>query len=232
MKRVISLVFALLLISMMFTGCAQKDVPQTDTSSSESSTETVKGTSALTESQTEKITQTQPPTQAQKKADTWKQLYKDRIETYISGVDYKDDVEFSLVFIDNDDVPELVAGIPSHINAATLFWVHNDELHEEVMGYTISEGFTYVEKSGLIKLHGEWQGAGGDTIYELSSGTLTEIAEGTFNSVNNSYTWEGETVCAMDYDYMLNDVFSEEIAKDVVETVYGYGDIKSVIDSF
>lgn len=36
----------------------------------------------------------------------------------------------------------------------------------------------------------------------------------------------------MDYDHKLNEVFFESDAKDVVETVYGYDRIISVIDGF
>lgn len=222
MKKLLSLIVIVILVSTMLVGCAGKEASPTEAIATETATEP---TQAQTDAPTEK------PTQAPKN-DSWKQLYKDCINKYISEVDYKDDVEFSLVFIDNDDIPELVAGIPSHINAATLFWVYNDTLNEEVMGYTISEGFTYIEKSGLIRICSQWQGTGGDTIFELSNGELEEIASGTFNNVDYKCTWNGESVGPMDYDHKLNEVFFESDAKDVVETVYGYDSIISVIDSF
>ncbi len=226
MKKLLSLILVVIYISVLLIGCAGKDNSQTESIATETATEP---TQAPTDASTEKPTL--KPTQAPKN-NTWKQLYKDCINEYISEVDYKDDVEFSLVFIDNDDIPELVAGIPSHINAATLFWVYNDDLNEEVMGYTVSEGFTYIEKSGLIRICSQWQGTGGDTIFELSNGELLEIASGTFNNVDYKCTWNGESVGPMDYDHMLNEVFFELDAKDVVETVYGYDSIISVIDSF
>ncbi|MBE6824426.1 MAG: hypothetical protein E7513_03665 [Ruminococcaceae bacterium] len=235
MKKLISLILVVIFISTVFVGCGEKEATPTESIATESVTE---ATEVSTDAPTEKPTQaptvapTEKPTQAPKKEETWKLLYKERINAYISEANNKNEVEFSLVLIDDDSIPELVIGGPSHITAATLCWVYDGSLNENAMGYTISEGFTYIERSGLIKICSQWQGSGSDTIYDLMQGRLIEIVSGTFSTMNNSYTWNGESVPAMDYDYMLNDVFSEENAKNVAETVYDYDSIFSVIDSY
>lgn len=163
--------------------------------------------------------------------DTWKILYKERIDKFISQ-NNKDDIMFSLVLIDENSIPELVMGGSSHLDTATLCWIYDETLYEEQVGYMTSEGFTYIKQSGLIDIRSQWQGSGGDTIYELKEDSLTEIASGTFNNVNYNCTWNGTSVPPMDYDYMLNDVFSRAHAKDVVETTYSYSDVFSAIDSY
>ena len=229
------LVLLVIVMCLSVVSCSKQTEEQTETQKATQSTQSseykqetetptevpIKATEAPTEKPTEK-----------KNEDTWKHLYKKRIDTYISGTNDKDNAIFSLVLIDDDSIPELVMGSTSHIEPAVLCWVYDNKLCEKQMGYMISGGFTYVECSGLIDICSQWQGSGGDTIYELMQGTLVEIANGTFNKMNHTYTWEGNSVPAMDYDYMLCEIFPRGNAKDVSDTTYSFEQILSVIDSY
>lgn len=165
--------------------------------------------------------------------DYWKQLYKDRIDKYVSEETYNDEPFFSLLLIDDDDIPELLISGPSHAMASTLCWVYDDKLYETATGYTISEGITYIERSGLVRVVGMWQGAGGETINELKYGEFTEIASGEFDTaVNHTYKWEGESVSKSEYSKKLNSVFDTESARDSIEITYTYDEVKTAIDNF
>lgn len=162
----------------------------------------------------------------------WKQLYKDRINKYMNEESVTDDVQFSLILIDDNDVPELLISLPSHATASLLCWVYDDTLYEEYSGYTISQGITYIEKTGYVRVNSIYQGAGGDSIYELYHSSFSELCSGEVDEMNNEYTWDNRSVSKEEYYNSLNELFDTDVAKDSVEVIYSIDEIMTAIDEY
>lgn len=165
--------------------------------------------------------------------DNWKQLYKDRINTYMNGEARSEDVQFSLILIDDNDVPELLISYPSHMSSSLLCWVYDDNLYEDHSVYTISQGVTYIEKSGRFREHSIFQGAGGDKVCEIDCDQIVVLGSGEVDeAVNYTYEWEGESLSKEEYNNKLNVIFDTSVAKDSVEVIYTYDEILDVIDDY
>lgn len=168
-------------------------------------------------------------TESQKSVN-WKNLYISYLnefivnnEAYVSNAG--DELMYSLIFIDDNDIPELVIAGPAHVNPTYLCWISGEKVVEQQLDAALNHGVTYIASSGLIKSRGLWQGTGGETVYQLTDGELIELAHGSISSVNNRYTWNDSDVSENEYNDKLNAVFDVSKAKDVCEFSYSYNQI-------
>ena len=133
----------------------------------------------------------------------WKPLYKQKMADAVSKDDGMLETTFSLVYIDGDDIPELLVNTGSHAGMS-LCWMDNGELKTEVLG--LSHGtFCYKDKGN--EFYYEY-GAQGITAarYRFENGQLT--VKNNANSNYNDYTVEGKPASKSEFDSALRSMKS------------------------
>lgn len=88
---------------------------------------------------------------------------------------------FKLVFIDDDDIPELVADSGRYPSGLVVMTIHNGEIIE----YSGISDLSYIEKSGLICSEGGISGYYPVSVIELKNGKFTEIYSATIGEDRN-----------------------------------------------
>ena len=183
-------------------------------------------------------TVTPQETQSQNNVE-WKQLYKDYLDTYRTQhsdiySSYGNDFTYSLIYVDNDDIPELVIALPTTRYMTTLCWISNDAVKDTQLSWASGEvdyGVKYIEKSGLIRSREAWQGAGGETIFNLSDGKLVEVAHGTFDEgFNYTYEWNDTSVTKEEYYDSVNQVFDVSKSQDAMQNALIYVQLLSALE--
>ena len=201
MKKAIFVVVTILICSL--TACSANS--HANDSSSQTVTATVapatKATQPTTQEETtiepttEQITTeaptqlpTDPPTDPltdPPKNNKWKSLYINFINSLnqdaISG--------YQLVYIDDDETPELVAMGISHIAPSYLCWVNNGKLCQGSVSFS---GFAYLEKQNRYYCEEGFTGKGNDYVRRINGSEAENIHKGVFCTVkgNEYYTWD------------------------------------------
>lgn len=103
----------------------------------------------------------------------WKTVYLQQL----LNVDEKKYESFSLIYVDNDNIPEMFFKSNSHITPSILFWVYNNEIYSTELSFN---GFYYFEKQNLFLNSGGFTGACWDTIYKLNNKTAENICDGNY----------------------------------------------------
>lgn len=129
----------------------------------------------------------------------WRKAYTDFLKEYMNEAENPDDCGFSLVYIDNDDTPELVVRDgSSHFSAAYVYTCRNSKIVKLVGNLSGTYGMIqYIEKKGLIYSTTEYQGHKMTTIYSVNSDTCKQII--------SFYDDAGATDEGMDTTYKIND---------------------------
>lgn len=220
MKRIVTLLLLLLLALMVLVSCKSDDIYE------HGSTET-KATTQMSETSTEvpaKETEapTEKPTQA-KKDESWKKLYINQL-----NVLNKDEFsEFSLIYVDGDDVPELYVNGKSRFEDGHLYWVYNGQLCE----YAISvNGFSYVEYGNVFLNVGGFQGHCFEEVLSIKHDATMLLAQGDYLDPMiagyESYKWNNSEVSESEYMSKKNAVFDENKAITCgIDSYYSYSDI-------
>lgn len=128
---------------------------------------------------------------------------------YNKSDEYYVDVAFNLVYIDNDDVPELIIKTDDVLPSQYKIYTYSngevayvDMLYEDV-GYAARTGMLYAKHDYLNHING-----GGITIYKLEGTKLTTIGEGEYTS-DRKYTWQGQPVTSAEYDKNYKDAIKQ-----------------------
>ena len=140
---------------------------------------------------------------------------------------------FKLIYLDNDDIPELLAvDVPAdsfennNIYIYSLYTFYNGEavkLGDFQSGVASAGGYRgntfYIKKSGKIleTSTAAASGDGDDIIYSMQDGELSEIASGKFNIADENAEWNGKSMTYDQYDKKLNKVFKTKKAKSFEE---------------
>ena len=223
MKKVLSFISAILLISVVFVGCSLKSVEPTEPAQTESVTE---ATEAPTQTPTEKDTQaptekpTEKPTEV-KKDESWKKLYINQLNS-LSMDEY---MGFCLVQIDDNDVPELYAESISHMVNSHLYWVQDNEICDYPMHYS---GLSYIKRGNLFLNSGGFQGACFDDVVSIDKNTTKLIAQGEYFLPEltgfESYKWNDVEMSQSDYEAAKNSAINtKSVTKP--DMYYSYSDI-------
>ena len=151
---------------------------------------------------TPKPTTTKPATTQAEKHPTvgnWRKAYTDFLKQYLAEVDNPEACGFNLVYIDNDNAPELVVRDGNaHYSAAHVYTCINSKVVKLVgdLGGTFGT-IGYVEKGGLMYSDVCYHGVGTTTIYRIDAGTCKKVVT-LFNNAGD--TPEGKTAT-----YEVND---------------------------
>lgn len=103
----------------------------------------------------------------------WKTLYLQQLvnvdEIIFEG--------FNLIYVDNDNIPEMFFQSKSHVTSSKLFWVYNNEVYSTDLSFN---GFYYYEKQNVFLNSGGFTGACWDTIYRLNNTDAENICDGNY----------------------------------------------------
>lgn len=148
-------------------------------------------------------------------------------EEYVDSVPYmEENCTFSLIYIDEDEIPELVVYGCCEADGTTICCYYNGEVHEKHLSRL---EFTYIEKENLI-----CNGAGHmdvyyDHVYKIEDGEFVEVGMGDYGGnqyIGTYYKWNDVSVSEEEYYRQLNAVYDDSKAieplgyYDCVETAY------------
>ena len=145
-----------------------------------------------------------------------KELYNS--DVYTGGFD-----RYALIYLDDDDIPELLA-VHTPIDIYDNNGVYCYALYTYYDGKAVMLGYytsgvasaggyrgntMYIKKSG--KLYESYMqaanGNGGDIIYQLQNGEMVELGQGTYNIESDNSIWNGKAVSSSKYTKAFNNLF-------------------------
>lgn len=209
MKKLVLLIVIVLLCAM--TSCGQQSEDVVSQTSSSSQVETEEETETTVE-ETEEPT-TEEETEAEKDT-SWKKLY---IE-FLNSLDRENYCGYELVYIDDDDIPELAISGMAHLIPGYICWVHDGKVRS--INTTITS-FKYFERENSFLCSDCFTGAGSDVIHELNGSKAKEVKKGKFSTVAEYeyYTWDGTKYSNYDeYEAALHADFDTNSAQSVDST--------------
>ena len=182
------------------------------------------------------------PAYAAQAADNtnWKRLYIDYIND--NPPDEPDRSSYSLIHIDDDDVPELWINYGRAFEGNDLCYVSDGEL--EILNFS-QYGLSYIERQNLFITSGGRQDSFSDSVYHIQNGKFEQLHEGNYGVEDNTnvpldaeglaiyrYWWDGKEVSEKEYNQELSSVFDASKAADPDEISCGANEIISKIMDF
>ena len=166
MKNRLSLILVFTILCMLFTGCATTEPDELTTEQNEFE---VEETTQIPEEATEIMSETVSETE-EEIADLpeWKSLYIDTINQY--ETDHSDsECTYDLIYFDDDDIPELVAGVPGF--CVSLYLYDEGQIYQPMedwpYGAMGNVGYEYMpEYNTLRNYNNDMAGAISYTTYE------------------------------------------------------------------
>ena len=149
----------------------------------------------------------------------WKQAYID----YIMELDGEQWQGYNLIYIDNDDIPELVMIGNSEAVGCSIAGYAQGQVRESRLDRL---GFSYIEKENLLCNSDGNMDSYYDIVYRLEDGRLVQAAAGYYGAGDNSkvqydenqnpvyqYQWNGVVMTKEEYDKALNAVYDTSRAR-------------------
>ena len=139
----------------------------------------------------------------------WQKAY----EEYIEELEWNRGSTYSLIYVDDDDIPELVIDSGFEAGGCEVLTYHSGEM--DVL-QTDRRLFYYIEKKNLLNNTGGIYGYYFDRIYAIENGKWTCVADGELTEIMGEtdwiyqYEWDGEEVEEEVYTQSLNVVFDME----------------------
>lgn len=155
------------------------------------------------------INNTEKPTD---KDDSWKQVYID----YLNNTD-TENYEFVLVYVNEDEVPELYKHGKQRPSSSELCWIYENEVYSQ---WLMIDGFEYIERENLFMSTGVQSGVQGDFVYMINGNEAKQLSKGTASRMiqgQERYTWNGEDVSEDEYETLRKSAFDTAKATTVNE---------------
>lgn len=168
-----------------------------------------------TETSTTKEQETAAPVTDTVQNDSWKQIYSD----YVNSLSNSDYYEYALVYVDEDDIPELYMHGKQRPMSSELCWIYNDEVYSQRL---MIDGFRFYERENLFMSTGIQTGVQGDFVYKINGSEATQVHKGTASRLiqgQERFTWNGEDVSEDEYNSLKDEAFDFSKAKTVEEFV-------------
>lgn len=175
--------------------------------------------------------------------DGWKQAYIEHLnEICEKSNSIKDNAKYCLVYIDSDNIPELVTDYGSGAMGSEVCTYDGSTIKNVQYGQS---GVSYLEKQNLFYFTGGHMDVYFDYIYSIENGDFTLVSKGEYGAVNNSqlqfdndgtpiyrYIWGGVETDEKEYKKSLKAVFDTDSAIKVYldGQRYDYDEIISVIN--
>jgi hypothetical protein len=194
LKRCFVFVIFLLSLTFVFAGCNSSDTKESETASTTNdATNDVDATDTYTDTYTDTDTDTSVP--------EWKSAYLKVIEEDINHEGY------ALVFIDNDDIPELYMSGDCEATGDIVYSFKNGEIFEQ--GLHRIGGGRYLERSGLFANNNGHQGLTYTDVYNLTDSGFVKTFEALRIQKVSEYL--GGEQYEFYIEYYVNDVLVDEI---------------------
>lgn len=144
-------------------------------------------------------------------AEAWRAIYLDRLSQDDLDPNGEYGYTYALIYVDEDDVPELVVDTQIEAGGCLLLTVHDGALDELT---TDRRYFTYLERENLLCNADGLMGYYHDDIYAIQDGKWTLVASGEYHSdegevcewsdelgryVCAHYSWNGEETTQEQY---------------------------------
>lgn len=162
---------------------------------------------ATTETTTQKPTTTKAPETEAPFSEPWRQAYSD----YVKKTAKEGYNSFNLIYVDNDDVPELFLGSGIEATGERLCTYHNGKIVEQTLYRTYST--SYIENSGLIQNYYGSQGCYGIEIYKLENGKFTMLHTAYIEEGYSEDYGEFYSGCYLDKKEILREDLDRKIAE-------------------
>ncbi len=130
----------------------------------------------------------------------WKEKYLD----YLRSISDADTYEYDLIYLDDDDIPELYIDTQVMAGGTWLITCYNGKIQDVDTGEY--DGLSYIERSGLIHISTGHGGGYEDRIVKLKKGEFSILKSGYYSQmpdgndgVDEQYCWDGEEVTSEEY---------------------------------
>lgn len=165
--------------------------------------------------------------------------YKEAYLSYLDEFEHADECTYSLIYVDEDDIPELVIDNGYEAAGCIVLTFHNGVLDA---WQSDRLNFTYIEKGNLICNSDGNMGYYYDYVYTIQDGKWCYVDGGVWGDPSDGpqfdeneeyiyvYQWDGEEVSEEEYGNRLNEVYPLEQAKHP-EKYYILKEIRSVLET-
>lgn len=136
---------------------------------------------------------------------------------YIESIEWASFNKYALIYVDEDDIPELVIYTGTYATACIVLTFHNGEVDAL---QTWSLQCNYIEKENLYCDVGGHMGEFYDRVYTIENGKWVHVAGGEYIAKDllieeYDYVWEGEAVSEDEYYESLNAVYDIDKNRNV-----------------
>ena len=146
----------------------------------------------------------EPATEAPKEDESWKEAYID----YLKNKGDLSNYEFALVYVDEDDIPELFVHSKQNMMQSTLCWVADGTLCSKDIE---ASNLSYYEKENLLYTSVVHTGVQSEFVYQINNTELSTVHSGMASRViqgQEKFRWDDEEVSEEEYDKLLNQAFN------------------------
>ena len=166
----------------------------------------------------------------------WKTAYLDFIESRESEYDF--DYRYALVYVDNDDIPELYAMGVCEADGDLICSYKNGCVIEQRLARML--GGKYVERSGIVINQNGHMGQYYDNVYKLDQNGFSQILKASYTEryvtlengdleIINEYFIDGKTVSEDEYNNAVNFAVDLSQTMEFYEKSVSYDIIKQQI---
>ena len=147
----------------------------------------------------------------------WQAAYMEYIEEF----ERKESCYYSLIYVDEDDIPELVIDTGSAADGCFLVTFHNGVT--DIL-QTVRLEFTYMEKKNLLLNSSGNTGFYFDYIHSIENGKWVYVTGGEYREDHDNqteyyveylYEWEGKPVDEEEYKEKIAEIFDREQEKEL-----------------
>ncbi|WP_343248683.1 hypothetical protein [Diplocloster hominis] len=144
---------------------------------------------------------------------SWQQAYTDYLQAQDAGMWEG----YRLIYIDEDDIPEIAAFGSSEAVGSKIISYGDGRVYETQLSRL---NFSYIERGSLLCNSDGHMDSYYDVVYRMEHGQLTQIAAGYYGAQDNSnvqldqdgepiyqYQWEGELMSKEEYDKAFHAVY-------------------------
>lgn len=165
--------------------------------------------------------------------------YQDAYLAYLDDFKPAGDCTYSLIYVDEDDTPELVINSGYEAGGCILLTFHEGVLDE---WQSSRLNFTYIEKGNLICNSDGNMGYYYDYVYTIQDGKWEYVDGGVWGDPSDGpqfdeneeyiyvYQWDGEDVSEEEYEARLNEVYPPDKQKRP-ERYYILKEIRSILET-
>lgn len=157
----------------------------------------------------------------------WKKLY---LQT-LNGLDDSQFNGYMLAFINEDDIPELLAVANSKATQSRMYWVFDKGVYDDK--FALNNLF-YLEKKNTFLFRINNYPIRQDNVNKIENNKIVRICNGEINTLEGKeyYKWNDKDLGSLDkYNQELNTVISETEAK-TVENLKSFSEIVEIIKKY